>query len=246
MDVFDERAYRPLIQKWIEGSEIKGVRSRLARAARCTPSWITRVLNGNVHLTPDQALGVAREIGLGAQELEYFLLLVDLERASSPELRSRIEEKLKGLRQNSVTLQASIKNEASVSEEHALVYYSSWVYSAVHVASMLGPLSIEEISVKVGLSRPTTEKTLASLRKMGLVVFTASRYKATSMSVHLPAQNTLANVAHASLARTRHSIPGRSEENIAFTTQQPIAYREEIFSRFRKLHQICAQRPQAN
>ncbi|MBK7890548.1 MAG: helix-turn-helix domain-containing protein [Bdellovibrionales bacterium] len=90
MDIYKYRSYRKLIQQWINSSEKNGARTQLARAASCSPSWITRVLNGTVHFTPDQAFASARFFGFGEDETEYFLQLVELERSGTSALKAHI------------------------------------------------------------------------------------------------------------------------------------------------------------
>ncbi len=60
----------------------------------CSNSRITRTLTGKVQHAPDQVMGIATCLYLNETETDYFLFLVDLERAASLALKKRIEQKL--------------------------------------------------------------------------------------------------------------------------------------------------------
>jgi uncharacterized protein (TIGR02147 family) len=197
MDLFEYREYRRLIQDWIQTDSFQGNRSKIAASAGCSPSWITRVLNGEVHLTPDQAYGIAKYFALSETETDYFMLLVDLERAASPTLKKRIQAKLEGLRDKGRAIGASIESDANVSEKDRFRYYSSWIYGAVHVACMIQPFSATELSERLGVHIETIRSTLLDLQAMSLVTQAgAGKLKATSRTVHLPTGSTAANMGH--------------------------------------------------
>ncbi len=202
MNVYKHNNYRGLITNWEQSEIARGARSRLARAAQCSPSWMTRVLAGSVQLTPDQAMGIAAHLHLTESETDYFLLLVDLERAGSPALRKRIEKKLEMITKESRKIAAYVKTDSSVSDEASVRYYSSWVYAAIHVACMIKPQAPEEISHLLLLQIGLVAKILKELREMGLLEQEGSRWKANSKNIHLPADHPIAKFTH-SIWRSR-------------------------------------------
>lgn len=198
MDLFKYADYRAFVADWEKTESDRGSRTRMAQAARCSPSWMTRVLNGNVQLTPDQAMGIAGYFHLNEPETDFFLLLVDLERASTLELKKRIQRKMDALKKESRKIAAAVKSDVTVSEEFAVRYYSSWIYPAVHVACMVKAQTPEEITALLNLSPTVIAKTLKLLREMRLLRLDGSRWLANSTSVHLPSDHPIAKVTHAS------------------------------------------------
>lgn len=198
MDVYKYRSYRKLIQQWANSTEKSGARSQLAQAAGCSPSWITRVLNGSVHLTPDQAYAAAKFFGFSEIETDYFLQLVELERCGSPGLQAHIGRKLELLRKESLQLRSSLKVEPTISRESALVYYSSWIYPAAHVLCMIRPFSQLEIGAELSLSPAVVTETVGKLRHMGLLKLQGKNWAAATAKVHLPSDDSLARLAHQS------------------------------------------------
>lgn len=213
MDTPKQIPYRDFIKNWLEESGERGSRVRLANAAGCSPSWMSRALNGDVHLTPDQALAIATEMDLSETETELFINLVDLERASTPALRKRIQKKIDSLKRDSRKLNASIRSESNVSDEHASRYYSTWVYPAIHVACMVKSQTSAEIAKMLRLGDRVVSPALRELQAMTLLESESGRWRATSRSLHLSADHPVANVANrAWRERTiQHLLEGSSD-----------------------------------
>lgn len=196
VEIFNYNDYRAFMNSYSLKTAERGWRSRLAQAAGASPSWMTRALSGTVQITPDQAMGIAGFLQLNETETDYFLLLVDLDRAATQLLKKRIQKKLEALKKESRKITASIKYETTVFEKHATKYYSSWIYSAVHVFCMVKPQSTDEITQNLLLSNQVVKKTLHELREMGLVEIVDLLWQATSHSIHLSADHPSAKSAH--------------------------------------------------
>ena len=67
--VFDFKNYRKFLNAWIENQDQpRGLMRRLAEAARCETSHMSRVLSGQLEFTPDQAFRVTQFIRLNDTE----------------------------------------------------------------------------------------------------------------------------------------------------------------------------------
>jgi len=196
MHVFSSRNYRKFLKKWLSTNEANRTQADFARVAQCSPSWITRVLAGEVHFTPDQAYAIGQFMALTSDESDYFCLLVDWERAATPALKKRCHEKLSAIAEKSRGFQTAIESEGFLSEPDCLRYYSSWVYAAVHVACMMTPFSEEDLALRFGVSRQNTKSVLTHLQTMGLVMPQMGTWRATSKNLHLPADKMMSTVGH--------------------------------------------------
>ncbi len=196
MDIYGHKNYTDLLETWCQGPRGVGAKSRLAVAAGCSPSWITRVLSGTVHLTPDQAYGISQGMLLSESETEYFLLLLDKERASTLALKKRIEKKLQALRQEALLLSPSLASEAVVAEQGAVAYYSSWIYPAIHTVCMIEGMTILQLARILRLQEAVLAKGVSELKKMGILRAEGEFLIATSLNVHLPAEHVMTKTAH--------------------------------------------------
>lgn len=196
MDLFIFNNYRDLINHWIEIKGERGSKSLLAKAAGCSPSWFTRVLSGEVQITPDQAFGVSQLLHFNEIEVDYFLNLVELERSATPELKKRIQKKNDFLKKQSRLLKTSIKTDSAVTEDNAIKYYSTWVYAAIHVACMIKAQSPEDLVGILNLKLSFIKKILNELYVMGLIKPEMNLYVSTSKNVHLPSEHEYEKNSH--------------------------------------------------
>lgn len=70
-------------------------------------------------------------------ELEYFSLLVQKERAGSHELREHLVRRLAQLKTEASKLSKRISHDRSLTDQERAIFYSSWIYSAVHLFTSL-------------------------------------------------------------------------------------------------------------
>jgi len=198
MDIYTYNNYRDFVKAWEQKTSIRGARSQLAKASKTSPSWITRVLNGEVQLTPDHALGIATFFGFNEHETDYFLLLIDLERAASTNLKLRIQEKLDKLKNENRKIASSIKLNHSFSPESSNIYYSSWIYSVIHVACMIKPQSIFELAQILRLSEITTLRFVNELVEIGVLKKEGIYWASRISSIHLPSNLPNVKTIHSS------------------------------------------------
>jgi len=146
--IYSYRDYRTFLEDQISSfpNHGRGVRARLAETMRCQLPFVTHVLAGRNHLSPEQAEAAARFFGLSAEESEYFLLLVSFNRAGTPELKVFLEKLLKEKAERNQLLKKKLKIPDTLKPEDQMRYYSHWVYAATHMA-----LTIPELRTRTAL-----------------------------------------------------------------------------------------------
>src|SRR4051812_35972113 len=94
--VFDFKDYKRYLNKRLSGRAGVGriSRSKFSQKLRLHPSYMTRILNGDTHLSLEQADFANEALSHSDDESRYFLLLVELARAGTPGLRSRFDRQL--------------------------------------------------------------------------------------------------------------------------------------------------------
>ncbi|MDQ3232688.1 MAG: hypothetical protein M3Q07_12790 [Pseudobdellovibrionaceae bacterium] len=113
MTFFEQENYRDIIRGKIrDHSRKRGYQTQLAKFAGCQVSYFSQVLKGQVQLTPDQAAALCEVWNLADLEAEYFLTLVNFERAGSPQLQQRLRTQLEKLRLESRRVAALVEAKA--------------------------------------------------------------------------------------------------------------------------------------
>ena len=145
MQVFDIKDYREFIllrgRNW-------GEMGKMSDAAGCKASYLSRVAKGDTHLTPDHAYGLCRYFNFTALETEYFLLLVDRERANSKTLRAYIERRIEEIKAKNLDIAKTLQRKEPASER----YYSAWYFAAIHILTSIADYqNVDAIAKKLML-----------------------------------------------------------------------------------------------
>ncbi len=198
MRTLEASHYREVLAFHIQNSGRRGYRSELAQAMKVHSSYLTRVMAGEAHLTPDQAADLAGFWELREPEARAFLLLVLRERAGSPALRRSLETQLAEIRATEDRLSTQIDAKRSDAENHAL-YYSSWHYPAIHVLLLI-PANRTPAKLATLLQLPVAAviASLIELEKIGLAKRTGEEWTPIVRDLHLADQALWTPIIHAS------------------------------------------------
>ncbi|HWU43149.1 MAG TPA: TIGR02147 family protein [Bdellovibrio sp.] len=166
MNIFEFEDYRLLISSLVENlpKNGRGEYQKIARALRMHTTYLSQVLKGLKNLNQDQALDFAEYWKFNPLESRYFLLLVDYERAGSTKLKNYIRSQLFQIKEESKRLISRLNIEKVLEEKHQTVFYSSWLYSAVRLASSLDGLqSRAQLGAYFQLDHEDLEKIISFL-----------------------------------------------------------------------------------
>lgn len=182
---FDFKTYSDCLRALLLSE--RGMLSALARELRCQPSYLSQVIAGKVHLSLEHSIGVCEHFSFSKEEQRYFLLLVQKGRAGNTSLEKYFESELQEIREKKVLIQNRIHVQDELKAEDQVQYYSSWLYTAVHILSALpGYNRREELQELLHLNREEFEEIVSFLVSKGLIEETANSFKIGSKRIHLP------------------------------------------------------------
>lgn len=115
----------------------RGFRTRMAEELGCQNTYITHVLNNTANFSLEQGLGVAKFLNLQETEKRYFLLLIEYQRAGTTELKQYFFADINQLREKNLNIQQRIPKATTLSVEAQTIYYSHWMYAAIHMITTL-------------------------------------------------------------------------------------------------------------
>ncbi len=170
LDIYQYKDYRLFLTDLIvKSTAIKGFRTRLATAARCQKSFLSQVMTGNVHLTPDHAANIASFLKFDREETSFFIDMVSYARAGSDTLKSFLSERIG----RNIFEKQKIANRFTEAKQidfrHHDAFYSQWYVSATYM--LLGQTQdLEEISKRLGIPLKAVETTIETLKRIGLTV----------------------------------------------------------------------------
>lgn len=197
--VFTFKDYRKFLKKHFESRSKNGFgeAAKLARHLNVHDTYVSQVLKAEKSFSEENALEIANYLNLNDLERDYFLLLVQIERAGTKKYRALLEGKLKSLSQHAQTLKNRLDFKASLSLELQSRFYSDWVYSATRLATMLeGVNTLETLSAYLGISREKLKSITQFLVEANLLTLEAGQYATGTVHTYLSDQSPLIKSLH--------------------------------------------------
>lgn len=186
-NIFEFNHYKPYLEARVGTfRERSGLKSKMAEAMGCQPTFVTQILKETTHLSLEQAHRLDAFFEHSGEESDFFLLLVQKDRAGTVELRKYFDGKLKEILSKRQLLVHRLGREQTLSQQDQGVYYSSWHYAALHIAVAVPELqSRDALASYFRLQIKRVTQVLDKLTEMGLVVYKNGKYSIGSARVRL-------------------------------------------------------------
>lgn len=237
VSVFDHTDYREFVRELVEQMPRRGHGQyrRMAKQMRVHTTLLSHVFRGKKDLTAEQACSLASFLKLPELEADYFLALVDRNRAGSAPLKQAIDRRLGILRERHQEVEHRMPGARALTREDRATFYSQWYYSAVRLTSSLpGMSNAEAIGARLGLPRELVQATLDFLLGAGLIAKEQDGFRLLAKRTHLPASSPLVAAHHRNWrAQVMSRYEAMSRRDFAFTA--PISVSRADFLRIREL-----------
>jgi uncharacterized protein (TIGR02147 family) len=197
--IFNFSDFREYLVDQFAGMPKKGYGQsrRLAIALNVHTTLISQVIKGKKTFTMEQAAGVCEFLSLSDMETEYFLLLVQIDRAGSQSLRRVLNRQLEELRARSTELVNRLRSQRKLTEEERAIFYSDWTYSAIRqLTGIDGYQALDPIAEYFGLSRRRTKEAIEFLIRVGLCKEVDGNLRIGPMSTHVESTSAWVRLHH--------------------------------------------------
>lgn len=237
MSVFHFSNYKEFVREWVREARGRGRGQYRAIAGhlRVHTSLISHVFRGSKDLTSEQACALADFLGLPELEADYFMGLVERDRAGTDPLRRALERRLAGLREKNRQLEYRVPVASSLTREEQSIFYSQWYYSAIRLtASLDGFDDATSIANRLQLPVHLVESEIAFLVSAGLLQRVGDRYSLATKRTHIGSSSPLASAHHRNWRAKAMSLYDRmTSKDFAFTA--PMALSSDDLERIREL-----------
>lgn len=199
VSIFQFSDYRGFLKKRFDEMPKKGYgqASKLATAIGVHTTLISQVLSGIKTFTLEQASLVAEFFGLNDLETEYFLLLVQLDRAGNESLKKNLKKQIDNLKARSSELVNRMRSDKKLSEEERAVFYSDWIYSAVRQLTAIKEFhNLDAIAAYLNLSTKRTKEIIDFLLATGLCQQEKNRLVVGPSHTHLESSSPWVRTHH--------------------------------------------------
>lgn len=186
VEVFDYKDYKIYLLALKKKLRRHGLASAWASAINCQPSYISQVLKGAAHLSLEQAQTLSQKIGHNQEQTHFFLLLVQLARAGTKDLKTYFDSQIKNIQAGRLVLKNRINVGQYLSEEQQAVYYSQWYYAAIHILITIPKFRTKETIRKcLGLDQNKIEAVIDFLLSTRLAIETKEGIVPGETRIHL-------------------------------------------------------------
>jgi uncharacterized protein (TIGR02147 family) len=227
--LFKTADFRIYVQNWVSGRP-RGEYRRISEALTMHTTLVSQVFNGKKCLTEEQAANLCSHMGLNSLERDYFLKLVQIERAGSSHLKEIYVGHLKQLRKRAQEIKNIVPESKELSEQDQAIFYSSWQYSLIRLLTDLKDFrTAQEISNHLGLSLSRVQEILSFLVSRGLCTHRNGLYTRTNQNTHIEAQSPL-SIRHHLNWRTKAlaMLETSSGDDLSFTAPVTISKKDVV------------------
>src|SRR5690606_23592333 len=143
---------------------------KLAEYLNVHTTYMSQVFHGDRLLNPEQAMYVAEYLGLTELETEYYIKLVQIERAGNDKLKRLLIKEAQKIKERSQQIRNRLTVDQIIPDTFKSVFYSDWYYSAIRLlTSIKGYQDIESISNYFNLPRFLVRDVTDFLLRAGLL-----------------------------------------------------------------------------
>lgn len=170
--LFNYENYKSYLADRLGGkSERRGLKSKVALALGCQPTYISQVLHGVADLSLEQADALNSFLGHTSEEAHFFMLMVQRDRAGTVSLKKYFDRAIDEELAKRLNLTKRLGTQNTLTKEDQTRYYSSWHYAAIHIALTIPTLrSVSALSQYFKISNSKTLSVLNFLTEKGLAV----------------------------------------------------------------------------
>ncbi len=227
LNIFDYSDYRIFVKDWL--SEAKKTKfanlSSLAECAQVHTTFMSHVLSGIKNLSLEQAIPIAHKMSLSRLERDYFLCLIQLDRAGTVALKEYWKDQKKIIENEKNKMSSRVGEHHELDDQQRAIFYSSWIYVAIFVATSVNDGStLSEISEHFKISLEKTEEILNFLVKTGVCYFENGLFKMGKTVIHVPDESPFVVKHHMNWrVKAMERLDHRSKQDVFFTSPMSLS-----------------------
>ncbi len=237
INLFDFSDYRDYLGAWLKSAKSSKTfnLSRLAEIAGVHPTFLSHILKGTKHLSLEQAALISDHLEHTKLEQDYFMTLINLDRAGSKRLRDYWLEKKSILEAEKNKLGRRFDRHRELSTDQRAEFYSSWIYAAVWAATSINDRqTLTQLAIRFNISRDRAEEILGFLVGTGLCTEKHGYYAMGDAHIHVPNESPFVVKHHLNWRMKAVQKMDTREPNELFFTS-PMSISVDDFAKIREL-----------
>lgn len=216
--LFDYQDYRQYLLDLLE-SKGRGEQGRMARSIGISTSLLSLILKGEKNLTPEQALELTDYVGFPELDSDYFITLVEYDRAGTVKMKNRMRKKMNLLKQQAHKISTRVKKDAELSDEVLSIYYSSWLFTGIRNFASIGEFkTASDVAERFHLSPSQVHQVIQFCLKNGLLKKQGPGFTFGARNTHVSNESPWVNNHHHNWRlRALEKMESRCENDLFYT-----------------------------
>lgn len=246
MTIFNFSDYRSFLKYYIKGlpKSGRGQVNKIASFLGVNSTLVSQVLGARKNFTLEQGQILTEFLGLDSLAADYFLLLLQFEKAGTKKLKDYFKRKITQTLDSSLDIKNRVVVDRALTDQERAIFYSSWLYSAIRLyCSLDDGKTIDEVCERFSIERIKSLEILQFLVNAHLCTNEGGIYKLSSQKTHLE-QGSLFLLRHYSNWRIKaiQRSENLGKKELMFTAPFSISFsdfekiREEFLSIIQKLY----------
>lgn len=235
MKVFEYRDYKKFVNDWIKEQPKagRGQVKKISDFLRVSTTLLSQVFKGEKQLSLETAAELTEYLEFNEKESEYFILLIEHQRAGGFKLKKILEKKLDREQQIGSQLQNRLQKDRQLTDAEKMQFYSSWMYSAIRILSALPEMTnAKTISERLNIPLATANNAINFLLEKNLCVIKNNKLTYGAYRTHIGKDSPFV-IKHHQNWRIKGFQPMelRRDEDLFFT--QPMALSKDAAEKIR-------------
>lgn len=222
--------YKLYINDWVKNhpSNGRGKYLELSKVLRVHTTLISQIFKGDKQITLEQAFMLCDYLGFDHTEIDYFMLLVQKQRAGSHKLEDYYQQKVLNLQNELQDMKSRLSDKKILDENDKALFYSNWFYSAIRLSTSLENInSKEDISDFTGLQPKIVNQVVSFLLNVGLLKSVDEKLEMGPAITYLESKSPLIARHHANWrVKAMDKHPHLSSEEFCFTAPLTISEKD--------------------
>jgi uncharacterized protein (TIGR02147 family) len=236
MSVFNFEDYRAFIRKRVDAMPRKGHGEfrKMAEFLGIQTSMLSQIMAGHREMNAETAASLCEYFGLNDLESDYFLCLVQIERAGSARLKAQLRRQLEMLHARSAEVEKRVSKTHELDDTARATFYSQWYYSGIRLLTAIeGMTSIDAIVQRVRLPRGAVARAVEFLLSHGLCQSKNGKLSYGPQSTHIGANSPLVTRHHLNWRlKAMENLEGLKPSELVFTSPVVVSVKDaEIIRR---------------
>lgn len=203
----------------------RGMITLWAKVIQITPTMMSQILIGNKSMSLEMVDRLSAHLQLSEKEKDYFILLVEFDRAGTHSLKDYFLNKITQMQDESRYLKNQIQDVTELSVEVKSVYYSQWIYAGIrNLVACKKVATIESVTEELNLPRETVANVIDFLVKHQLIIPSKQGWSPGPPSTFVPADSPLVYKHHQNWRlKGIQQMDLRSKEDLFYTSPMSLS-----------------------